>query len=800
VKSRYVALLSVGLAVLVESSFAIAQTTDTTPPDAPAPSSTPVTAIDEIVVTARRKEENLQDVPLAITAFSAEDLARESINSAQDLFGKVGSMVIGANATTRNAQVPTIRGQGATFGAGAGVVMYWAEVPLPADSFSNNQGGPGMFFDLQSMEVLKGPQGTLFGRNTTGGAVLLDPVKPQDTFAARVQGETGNLNSRGYEGVLNVPLVSDRVLLRVGGQDIKRDGFTTDVVTHEDYDDRDYWTGRVGLTLRAGDSIENTLLVYRTKRNESGTGNVFDAMNSEQIAGFLAAYTGIPLNPDLPTNEQFGCTYFNIQAPSTNCGQDIAAEQATRDIRHVELSGAPKDKLNTGAYIDLFSWEISDTLQLRNIASQTYYKRRFNWDQDGSRAALNDLLASSAYSSDTDTTTEELQLLGEHEELGLSWVVGAYYEKRKPNSVQVNQSVALFAPTKQTYAVSNRSTAVYAQGTYELDVLDSRLEGWSLTAGVRETKDEMWGDAMLVTPVFENIVDEDISHNATTWLGSVSYKTDRTMYYGKVARGYKSGGFTALAVNPANILFEPEYVDNYELGVKTDIDVASKPVRLNAAVYYSDYTDMQRATAESYQGAFGAATLNAGKAEISGFEMDFTTLLTERLTLTGTYSYTDGEFKEYLIPRSSMTPQQDCTGADIQDGALGDYSCIPFTDIPEHAYSLSLNYELPLDASIGIVETAVTYAWVDDRYSAPVSVPAEEPGAWLESFDLVNASITWREIYGSRFDLQLFGTNLTDKEYRISNSNVWNELGYRNTIWGEPRVYGLRLSYNWGEQ
>jgi iron complex outermembrane recepter protein len=792
-------LLSLGLAAFTASSSpGFAQPGDAAEASASTPGAT-ATGLEEIVVTARRKEENLQDVPLAIAAFSADDLARESINSAQDLFGKIGSMVIGANATTRNAQVPTIRGQGATFGGGAGVVMYWDEVALPADSFSNNQGGPGMFFDLQSMQVLKGPQGTLFGRNTTGGAILLDPVKPQDTFAARVQGETGNLNSRGYEGVLNVPLVTDRVLLRVGGQDIKRDGFTTDVISGEDYDDKDYWTGRVGLTLRAGDNIENTLMVYRTKRNENGTGNVFDAMNSDQIAGFLAAYTGVPLVPGLPANEQFGCKYFNSQAPSTNCGQDIAAEQATRDIRHIQLSGAPKDKLNTGAYINTFSWEISDELQLRNILSQTYYKRRFSWDQDGSRAALNDLIGTSLYSSDTDTTTEELQLLGENEDIGLSWVVGAYYEKRKPNSVQQNQSVALFALTTQTYAVSTRSMAAYAQGTYDLSAISSSLEGWSLTAGVRETKDEMWGDAKLVTPVFENIVDEDISQNATTWLSSVSYQADKTMYYGKVARGYKSGGFTALAVNPANVMFEPEYVDNYELGVKSDIEVASKPVRLNAAVYYSDYTDMQRATAESYQGAFGAATLNAGKAEISGFEMDFTMLLTDRLQFIGNYSYTDGKFKEFLIPRSSMTAQKDCTGADIANGALGDYSCIPFTDIPENQYSLSLNYELPLDASIGTVEAALTYAWVDDRYSAPVSVPEEEPGAWLESFHLVNASITWREIYGSRFDLQVFGTNLTDEDYRISNSNVWNELGYQNSIWGEPRIYGVRLSYRWGE-
>jgi iron complex outermembrane receptor protein len=180
--------------------------------------------------------------------------------------------------------------------------------------------------------------------------------------------------------------------------------------------------------------------------------------------------------------------------------------------------------------------------------------------------------------------------------------------------------------------------------------------------------------------------------------------------------------------------------------------------------------------------------------------MDFILLATERLQFSGNYSYSKGEFKEFLIPRDSMTPQKDCQRDNVQGGELGDYSCIPFTDLPKHQYSLSVNYELPFDASIGTVETSLTYSWVDKRYTAPITTPDAEPGAWLDSFGLVNGSISWREIFESRFDLQLFGTNLTDEEYRISNSNVWNELGYKNSIWGEPRMYGMRVTYRWGDE
>jgi iron complex outermembrane receptor protein len=304
----------------------------------------------------------------------------------------------------------------------------------------------------------------------------------------------------------------------------------------------------------------------------------------------------------------------------------------------------------------------------------------------------------------------------------------------------------------------------------------------------------------LTTPVFVNELDEDISKSATTWLASASYDFDRAMAYGKVSRGYKSGGFTALSVNPSNAYYDPEYVVSYELGVKSDFEVADRPLRLNAAVYYSDYKDMQRSTAESYQGAFGLATFNSGKSEITGFEMDLMLMLTERWRFSGNYSYADGEFKEFLIPRSSMTPQKDCDRDDVGNGEVGDYSCIPFTDLPEHQFSLTTVYELPLDASLGPVETALTYSWVDERYTAPITIPEAEPGAWLDSFGLLSASITWREVLGTQLELQLFGTNLTDEEYRISNSNVWNELGYHNIVWGEPRMYGVRATYRWGDE
>jgi iron complex outermembrane receptor protein len=799
--------LTAGLSVLVFSPTGHAQS----PKEPVATGTDPAGgdyAIEEIVVTARRTQENIQEVPLSITALSSDDLSRESISTAQDLMGKVGSMTIGANGAMRNSEAANIRGQGATFGANPGVAMYWAEVPLPLDSFSNNQGGPGMFFDLENMQVLKGPQGTLFGRNTTGGALILEPAKPKDAFSARIQGEAGNYNDRGYEFVVNTPIYSDRLLLRVGGQKMERDGYTKDVVTGKDYDNRDYWTGRLGLTLRVGEDIENTLMSYRTVRDENGTGNVIDDLDPAGVSAFMNGYNRalFPYDPNLPANGQAPCNFFNSNTGSTNCGLDIVAAQRQRDNRHVALSGDPFDKLETGAFIDILSWKISDSLTLRNIASRAYYERKFAWDQDGSSAALNDLKAMDTFSSNTVTTTEELQAQGSLPDQGLSYVVGAYYEKRRPKEMQETTTVALFFPVTQRIATTSHSRALYAQGSYDLGVLSSSMQGWTLTAGARRTLDEVDGPTFFDAIVFQLNEDASYRQYATTWLASASYQFDNAMIYAKVARGYKAGGTTGLAANPANYYYDPEYVNNYELGAKSDFELGTMPVRLNGAIFQSDYTDMQRITAESYTdpvsntGAFGATVFNAGKAVIRGFEMDFVMLVTDRLRFMGNYSYTDGEFREFEVPRSSLRPQSDCNGDGLSGGAIGDYSCMPFTDIPEQQYSLTLAYELPLDVSIGTVETSLTYSWLDERYTAPITVPESEPGAWLEDFGIVNASISWRDVFETRLDLQLFGTNLTDEEYRVSNSNAWNELAFRNTIWSEPRMYGLRATYRWGDE
>jgi len=773
-------------------------------PMVPPPSAERGMMIEEIVVTARRTAENLQDVPVAISALSGADLARESINSAQDLQGRVPSLVISPGAQTRNTETPTIRGQGATFGASPGVVIYFAEVPQPGDSTTNGQGGPGKFFDLSNMQVLKGSQGTLFGRNTTGGALLLEPRKPQDEFSAYLKAEGTSFSGRGYEGVINLPLASDTLLMRAGIKYFDREGFTTDVVTGKDYDSKHFYHGRLGLTWRPTEGVENYLFGYYSNSKDNGTANVIEAVNSEGFNAAILTAAGAGPLPLVPAQQQPGCVYFNVNAPSNDCGQDIAAEQQARSNRRVQLSADPNDILKTGGVIDAFSFALSDDVTLRNIASYSFYEHHFRWDLDGSRARLNDIDGpDDRNSSDTAVYTEELQLQGTLFDDRLKFVVGGYYEYMKPTGLQENYVTALFNTVYQVYEITRHSYGPFAQATYGMGGLAEALEDLSLTVGTRYSVDQIEGSAA----INDEPVSGETDDSALTWTVGLDYKLENSMLYGKVSRGYKTGGFSPIAVDPAHLRYAPEFVLNYEVGYKTDFDIGTVPARVNAALYYTDYTDMQRTGGDSYVApdappgtmqSFGGAVFNAGKAWISGFEIDATVVPFTGFNLSANYAYTEAEYEEFELLIGGVTPPLDCSGQRIPRGEVADFKCMPFQYTPKHQYSVSARYELPVAESVGTIEGSLTYSWVGERYSSAHSLPEDEPGAWMSALGLVNASIRWDRIMNSRMNLQLYGTNLTGEDYRLANSNVWNFLYLRSSIYGEPRVFGLTLSYDWG--
>lgn len=755
--------------------------------------------LDEIVVTARRTAESMQDVPVAISAMSAADLRREAIGSTQDLQGRVPSLTISSNSQNRSTESPTIRGQGATFGSGPGVAMYFAEVPLPMDSTFNGQGGPGKFFDISNLQVLKGSQGTLFGRNTTGGALLIEPHKPEADFQASLMAERTSFSGDGYEATLNVPLVSDTLLARASFKYVDRDGFTKDIARDKDIDDKHFWTSRLGLTWRPTEGFENYLLAYYTDSEDNGTGAVIEGFNPSGLNYGIAAITsdlaGLPrASQEEADRLNQGCALLAGQ--SANCGADIVAEQEGRGIRHVELSADTRDALKTGGVINQSRFDVTDRLALRNIWSYSTFEHQVRMDSDGSSIAMQDVINSDSQNvADSRQITEELQLQGNALDDDLTFVVGAYYQRVTPEGYQGEHVNALgFDRPLLSYGVKTVSYAPYSQGTYNLGGISKSLERLSATAGIRYTTDEADG--------FSNAGTEHtakLEYHALTYTVGLDYASDHGLIYGKISRGYKAGGMAVLAVVPDDYTFDPEYVTNYEVGHKVDFEIGSMPARVNTAFYYTDYTDMQRAALDSLGGInFGGAVFTAGKAVIQGVEIEATLMPLDELTLAATYAYTHGEYKDYKLKVNQINPIFDCTNNLIESGNQAELDCVPFQYSPRHQASLTAIYDWFLDPSIGDISASMTYAWTDDQYASSYTRPQQEPGAWLDSFGLLNASVRWTSILGSNFDMQIYGTNLTDEDYRISNSNTWTNVYFRASFYGEPRILGAQLTYHWG--
>ncbi|MDB5973116.1 MAG: TonB-dependent receptor [Hydrocarboniphaga sp.] len=802
----------------VEPSYEVIPVDGATPAPEPQPKrQAPSAGIEEVLVTARRTAENQQDVPVAVAVMSANDLQREQINTPQDLQGRVPSLVISSSSQMRNTESPTIRGQGAQYGASPGVVIYMAEVPLPSDPVANNQGGPGKFLDLSSVQILKGSQGTLFGRNTTGGAMLLEPHKPEEEFSASLKTGASSYSGQSYEGMLNVPIIDQTLLARVAAQFLERGGFTKDVDTGKDYDSKHHWTGRAGLTWRATERIDNYLMGYYTDSSDNGTATVIKEVNRQGINQAIPATVGLGALAQIPGLDltqvlNLGCLTVNLFGPSTNCGQDILDDQQARGNRRVQLSADPTDQLRTGGVIDNFSYKLSDELTVRNIASYSAFKHQYRWDLDGSRAAFNDFInPDDAYEADLTTYTEELQLQGKALDDALKYVVGGYYEHTDSKGEIVGTSL-FFVDVQQQYEVTKWSAAPFAQATYDLGRLSDSLSGLSLTSGVRYTWDHTAGTAGIRQTVMGALPLVDASHEAGTEGSALTYtvglddKIGATLVYGKISRGYKTGGISVVVVNPDHYTYKPEYVTNFEVGEKADFEIADMPVRLNSAVYYTDYKNLQKAGSDAYVPPnsvspvpqLGEAIFNVGKAWVAGFELDATLQPFHGFTVLGSYGYTRGVYQKFDLLYAGATQQLDCSGQQRQSGDVLELSCIPY-DAPRHQFSLSGRYQLPIDAEYGDVETSLTYAWTDSHYTAQTTLPGDEPGARLPAAGLFNASLSWSRILNSQFDLQLYGTNLANKEYRISNSNQWHLTYFDSAIYSEPRIIGLNLSYRWGK-
>jgi iron complex outermembrane receptor protein len=809
---------------------------------------------DEIVVTARRVEETAQDVPISITVFNQDQLNNLNATTANDL----ALVTPGLTANSRyGSDVANfqIRGAVQESRTTASVATYFADVVslrgTPASVQAGGDGaGPGQFFDLQNVQVLRGPQGTLFGRNTTGGAVLLVPQRPTDEFGGYIEGSAGDYDMRRAQGVLNVP-VSDNLRLRFGLDSMQRDGYITNIsgVGPSDFADVDYTAGRVSAVWDVTPNIENyTVLSFAESENNGNAQRLVDRYPGASASNFAAEL-----------------------AP-------IAAALAGTDVYTVyNLLPDPHQTLESWQLANRTTWSLSDNLELTNIISYGEVTASLRQDPFGGTWAPSPGTFSGFAMAwaipggnvgDQYTFTEELRLTGNSFDGRLEWQGGLYYEKSdslgltgtaSPSNTLYCSNVAAMVcvdnadetPTTtgsmqyQNAETSIENMAAYLQGTY--DIIPDLL---STTIGVRYTMDETnsvsnlgivyfpaantpalfclspggpfpggvplaAGQAAVIAELADNnycrTTSSQESEAPTYTIGFDFTPSENLLLFAKYTRGYRQG-----STNPYGALgfqtYEPEEMDSYEVGAKFDWD-GSAPGYLNVSVFQNEIHDAQvTAAAIDFNNGLSPNTfITNGEAETSGFEVEAGIRLFERLHLSAAYGYIDSELTAVTIPG---TPSAFCSGALGTPGSTtppsGLFDCFapvsaagrPNVLTPETQYTLNASYDIISSDTMGDLEVGVTYAYVDDQYYtfAQFAVQSAATGGapgLVPEHEVVNAHINWKGVAGSPIDLSLFGTNILDEEYiQLANERV--SSGFNSYMYAAPAMYGVRLRMNFG--
>jgi iron complex outermembrane receptor protein len=717
--------------------------------------------VERVVVTARRTEESLQAVPIAVTVVKGEQLERAQIRSLADLQNLVPSASV-SGYQNKNLEWFSLRGQGETgfavgggIGGGPAVVGYFSEVAAPI-------AGPGLYYDLSSVQVLKGPQGTLFGRNTTGGAILFEPTRPSYRLTGYGQALAGSDGRTEVQAALNTPLVADTLAVRIAAQAGGRDGYTKDAFTGADYDNRRFKAARLGVLYQPSATIENYFLLNYVDYKEHGPGNQVIAVNPS-------------IRPDL-------LPYLD--------------QQRARGVRQTALS---MQELNQGRFQNLInktSWRITQGLTLRNIVSSSHRQIRRQDDEDGTPAIVLDSLGSDPgqWNFDIKTLTEELRLEGRSFDRRLNWQTGAYYEDSHdggPQSFTQQYAANSFVRSFNT-KFGSRSKALYAEAGLKLDEV---AEGLTATAGYRVTHDSLYSGLGLsggATPTSSCLIgpsmadcfhDDHSSSTGTSYKLGLDYQLGTsTLLYATARQGYKQGGFNIIASllgDKTLFAYRPEYVRDVEVGLKTDWKLAGIAGRTNVALFQSKYRDAQVLSVALVAGGPQGITVNAARATIRGLEIENVLRPTRNLELSLMASRLDASYDRYVTP----------LGDDVSD--------TPYPNAPRNKLGLGLRYRLPLQGALGEVWLGGNYAYQSQRY---VGITAfgrgVTPVAFQPGYGVLGLRAEWNKIGGSAWSFAAWVSNATDKVYTTTVEDLYNAVGASVATYGEPRMFGASLRYD----
>jgi len=373
--------------------------------------------LEEVVVTARRREEKLQSVPISVTAFNGAALDKQHIQDTTDLQRLVPSLT--TYSIQRDRPFFQIRGQFNATG-GPGVVTYFNEVPLlatlSAGGFPAGAGGPGQYYDLDSAQVLKGPQGTLFGQNTTGGAILLYSKKPGNEDAGYASVTFGNYNDREFEGAADIPILPDTLLVRVAGRRVEQDGYTTDLASGKDLDNRDYWAARLSVIWRPTDDFENYVVVNSLYNHTNGTSFILGGVKPASAGGILASVWDRLLGK--PGYVE------GLLAEQQAIGPRQVIGQFGEGLGAFQEGLGPLEKYWNWSITDVATWNVRDDITAKNIFGYQQYKQLER--QSPAPVPSIEFSLPAGWNTNQEEFSDELQVQGKGRDGKLTWQAGAF--------------------------------------------------------------------------------------------------------------------------------------------------------------------------------------------------------------------------------------------------------------------------------------------------------------------------------------------------------------------------------------
>lgn len=730
--------------------------------------------LEEVIVTAEKREQSVQSIPLAVTAFSQADMDLRDATDMRVLQNFTPNLEFNNESGGQNNSRVTLRGIGTETLVGGGD----PGVALHVDGIyvGRNSAAAQSVFDVERLEVLRGPQGTLYGRNATGGSINIITSKAMDEFEASADVTVGNYNRTRVRGIVNIPL-SDNVYSRFSILKEDRDGYLENTFSGgRDNDDKDTLSIRGQLLWDLDDDNEIILRAFHTKNEGTGAGSRYLGEDTDyQFTNYLIGISdgsvgppaGVPIVGPLFTQPATG----NPALPQSRNFHEIsknADEFVDMEHQGVDLT---------------VEWNLSSHVKLRSITSYQTIDNASLVDADNTELSIEER----ARDNQAKQQSQEFNLLSTSDD-ALVWILGAFYFHE-----EIDEDFSILTPgglldpsimlpggqlpggngvgQTPTAAHEADSYAFFGQATYSFS------DSLRVTAGLRYSVDEkeqsrvnavivdqvtgfQLGGGGVVGPSSLETVEDDWS--STTGKLSIDYDlNDDSLLYATYSTGYKAGG---IPFNGVMEPYEPEQVDAFEVGSKNEF--LDNRLRLNLAAFYYDYQDLQvfRLTAD------GPRAENAAQSTVWGLEAEFQALITENLRIDGSAGYLEAEYDEYLVERPPP-------GADFSGNTLN--------HAPENMYNLGVQYDR--DLSRGALTARVDYVRRGDSYFDRANTDFD----LQEAYGLISANIRYEQ---DSWFVALYGKNLGDEEYVTGQIiNPPFNCGCRTVGVGEPRTYGVTV-------